>query len=151
MNGGRPGFNEFNQTDYFNKRWPGWVSRAKEYFTEDINALVAEHRGETEIPFTRRPGRLFKIGVYPSGSNFGEGNDTKYGDKAETYWEKWASLGAFEFEIDGPISVSNSQWNVDMTVGDISGFSEDGLGYTITHIPERHFFRARWHLTGAAQ
>jgi len=149
INGGQSGFEEYSQEAYFENRWSGWLNRARGFYTDKLNVLVAQNLnanpGLTQIPWDNTPSS--RIGVYPAGSNYGPGNDTKYGDAPESYWEKWSSLGAFTFEIRGPIRIDGNQWHADLVVGDVSLFNKDEPGHYILGSNEKHFIRARWDLS----
>ena len=149
INGGSSGFEEYNQNMYFEYRWSGWLNRAKQFYTDKLGALVnsslSANQSLKEIPWDNAPSS--RIGVYPAGSNYGSGNDTKYGDAPESYWEKWSSLGAFTFEIQGPIRIDGNQWHADLIVGDVSLFNSDEPGHYIFGSHEKHFNRARWDLS----
>lgn len=158
---------EVNNTAWFEKKYPGWISAMKEYFQMLVNVNVKKNCGKKRV---RVKGRKDVVAYYTKFkgdllfSVDPEETETIYGDSYQSWYSSAFVLHNFRFVINDIVFIQYREdsspcfkyfnWCTTFQVMDNLGFQEDDPGFFLAKIglaPNREIVRARWVINGSGK
>jgi RHS repeat-associated protein len=158
---------EVNNTAWFEKKYPGWISAMENYFQNLVNVNVKKNCGKKGV----RVKDTMKVEAYHSRFKWNlflsvapDENETMYGDSPQSWYSSAFVLHDFRFVIDDIVSIQYKEdssscfkyynWSTSFQVIDNLGFKRDEFGYVFAKIglaPDREIVRARWIINGSGK
>jgi RHS repeat-associated protein len=137
-------YGEVNNTAWFEKRFPGWVSAAKLHMDHFVNGAIRDAGGQVSSVDPKYQEQVTRDIT------------DRYGDKKQGLLEANFIVGNFRFASDGPAVLSwdegKYKYSVELVAWDRLGYSQDNWQYKVYPLrkiaPQRMVIRARWSISG---
>jgi RHS repeat-associated protein len=153
----------FNNTAWFERKYPGWIDNVKATSKDRINAWIKANCGsspfEEEVSFPVFP----YYGTYDGENRVYDSrqNETQYGDAPQSPRSADKVLGAFQFVLDTPVVIEydfgrgarlSFKWKATIVIKDVLGFQKenDAKGaFLLTAFPSRVATRGSFTINGS--